>query len=287
MFTLASPPMQSGVIPLATALVAIGLIRLIGGPGRGGRVAGLGLALGILASYWAIFRIPDFPPVGATNKLFYSALAATVAGLAVDLLRAGRGPGRALALIAGPLAAAWIGGANGLDAPWPDGAAVAAVAVLTAAAGWALSAGDDHSALPAALLLVLVLALGAAAFLANTASSAQLAVGMGAATGGFLIWNWPRARFRFGASALVPLLALIGGLATQFALFMPKLEIVALLPLVAVPFLVPVIKRLVPGTGTVREGLGTAATVAIAAIPAGLALLLVHLAVPETQGYAY
>ena len=40
-----------------------------------------------LASYVLTYQqVPDFPPIGATNKIFYIALAAALVGFALDFL---------------------------------------------------------------------------------------------------------------------------------------------------------------------------------------------------------
>ncbi len=281
MFTLSSPPVQSGLIPLLTALILVGLIRLIGGPGRGAALAGLGLALAVLASYWATLRIPSFPPVGATNKLFYIVLIATIAGFAVDLIAREGWTGRAVAILAGPLAALWIGLEKGLDAPWPAGIAVLIVVGVTAAAGWRYHAQAQRNSEIGASILVLCLAMAACAFMSNAASSAQLAGGLAAATGGFLLWNWPKVRFPFNNAALAAALALIAGLAVQLALFVPKLETFALLPLAAIPFLLPLGVRLVKGNGLIKQGLRPVVVGLICALPAAAAVLIVFLTMPE------
>ena len=288
MFTLSSPPLQSGLIPLLTALVLVGLIRLIGGPGRGPALAGLGLALAVLASYWATFRFPSFPPVGATNKLFYIVLFATIAGFAADLIAREGWAGRAVALLAGPFAALWIGLEKGLDAPWTAGIAVLVVVVVTAAAGWCHHAQAQRSSELGASILVLCLAMAACAFMSNAASSAQLAGGLAAATGSFLLWNWPKARFPLNSAALAAALSLIAGLAVQLALFVPKLEALALLPLAVIPFLIPLGASLVKGSGLTKQGLRPVVVGLICALPAATAVLIVFLTMPEatsSSGY--
>ena len=288
MFTLSSPPLQSGLIPLLTALVLVGLIRLIGGPGRGPALAGLGLALAVLASYWATFWFPSFPPVGATNKLFYIVLFATIAGFAADLIAREGWAGRAVALLAGPFAALWIGLEKGLDAPWPGGGAVLVVVVVTAAAGWRYHAQAQRSSELGASILVLCLAMAACAFMSNATSSAQLAGGLAAATGGFLLWNWPKARFPLNSTALAAALSLLGGLAVQLALFVPKLETYALLPLAVIPFLVPLGARLLKGSGLIKQGLRPVMVGLICALPTTAAVLIVFLTMPEatsSSGY--
>lgn len=288
MFTLTSPPVQSGLIPLVTAFVLVGLIRLIGGPGRGAALAGLGLALAVLASYWATFRFPAFPPVGATNKLFYIVLIAAVAGFAADLIARRGWAGLATAVLAGPFAALWIGAERGLETPWPAGVAVLLVVGVTAASGWTFHKTAERSSEIGASFLVLALAMAACAFIANSASSAQLAGGLAAATGGFLLWNWPKARFPFNNAALAAALALTGGLATQLALFAPKLETLALAPLAALPFLVPLGARLIKGNSLVKQGLRPVAVGLICALPAAAAVLIVLFTMPDatpSSGY--
>ena len=282
MLSLSSPPVQSGLIPLVAALVLVGLIRLIGGTGRGAALAGLGLALGVLASYWATLRVPGFPPVGATNKLFYILAVATIAGFAADLLAKEGMIGRAVLVLAGPFAALWIGADNALKTPWPSGVAVLLVVLVTAAAGWKLQACARRSSEVGTSFLVLAFALAGCAFLTNTASSAQLAGGLAAATGGFLLWNWPKARFPFNHAALATALALTGGITAQLALFVPKLETYALIPLAAIPFLVPLGTRMVKGNGLVAQGLRPVAVGLLCAVPAFVAVLLVYLTVPES-----
>jgi hypothetical protein len=66
-----------------------------------------------LAAYYETYaKIPDFPPVGSTNKVFYAALGGAVVGLVLDLLaerRAIQGVvGRAAIVVVAVLIALWI-----------------------------------------------------------------------------------------------------------------------------------------------------------------------------------
>ena len=117
--------------------------------------------------------------------------------------------------------------------------------------------------------------------MSNAASSAQLAGGLAAATGGFVLWNWPKARFPFNTAALAAALSLTGGLAVQLALFVPKLETYALLPLVVIPFLVPLGARLVKGTGLISQGVRPVVVGLLCALPAAAAVLIVFFTMPE------
>ncbi len=54
-------------------------------------------------------QVPDFPPIGATNKIFYIALAAALVGFALDLLPRLANYGKLLAVFMPLLIVAWIG----------------------------------------------------------------------------------------------------------------------------------------------------------------------------------
>ena len=63
-----------------------------------------------LASYVLTYQqVPDFPPIGATNKIFYIALAAALIGFAIDLLSRTANYRKLLAVIMPLLIVAWIG----------------------------------------------------------------------------------------------------------------------------------------------------------------------------------
>jgi hypothetical protein len=194
---------QSGAIPLAVTLIACGLIRLAGGSSRGRLIAGAAVSIGFLAAYVAISGVPAFPPRASSQKLFYLVPAAVVIGLALDLLGPGRRASGVTILAALGLGIAWLA--------WPklrtaDPVAVVTVALVWIAAGVPLirlhairGSGSDG----AVLLFAAALGLAAIAFLSRTASYAQLGAAFAAATGGFLLWNWPVVRFPFGAAAVL------------------------------------------------------------------------------------
>jgi len=63
-----------------------------------------------LASYVLTYQqVPPFPPVGATNKIFYVALSAALAGFALDLLPRTAKLDRILVVIVPALIVGWIG----------------------------------------------------------------------------------------------------------------------------------------------------------------------------------
>ena len=101
---------DSPFAPTVLACVIAGLA--VGGIARLARLtllANLAAPVTFLVAYYETYnKIPDFPPVGSTNKIFYIALFAAAAGVALDLLA----PARIArwVLLAAPLPIAiWIG----------------------------------------------------------------------------------------------------------------------------------------------------------------------------------
>jgi hypothetical protein len=81
--TLENPIAFAALICFVLGLVLSGLVRMIGSSA----VASTVLPIIFLASYVVTYQqVPPFPPVGSTNKIFYIAVAATLAGLVLDLL---------------------------------------------------------------------------------------------------------------------------------------------------------------------------------------------------------
>jgi len=116
---------------LAVSLVAALVLAVIARLTRSCFVATLAAPMVFLVAYVATYqKIPPFPPVGASNKVFYVALVATLALLAFDAI--GRVPRSALAVAASLLAAAWVGSTK-LAAP--DATTLTLFVVLVAGGG--------------------------------------------------------------------------------------------------------------------------------------------------------
>ena len=99
-------PFAPTVLACVLASLAVGgLARLA----RSALLANLAAPVTFLVAYYETYnKIPDFPPVGSTNKIFYIALFAAVVGVALDLLA----PARVArwVMLAAPLPmAVWIG----------------------------------------------------------------------------------------------------------------------------------------------------------------------------------
>jgi hypothetical protein len=56
---------------------------------------------------------------------------------------------------------------------------------------------------PCVMLLVAALGLGVISLFGHSASLSQLSFGLATALGGFMLWNWPINRYKFGAALLL------------------------------------------------------------------------------------
>jgi hypothetical protein len=83
---LDSPFTPTIVACLIAGLAVGGAARLL----RSALLANLAAPVTFLVAYYETYnKIPSFPPVGSTNKIFYIAIAAAAIGVALDLLARG------------------------------------------------------------------------------------------------------------------------------------------------------------------------------------------------------
>ena len=269
-----NPAFQSAVLPFLLAAVVAGLIRLAGGSGRGALLAGAAVAMAVLVVYVVVLGMPPLPPRSSGQKLFYVTAAGLALGVVLDL---GRVRGRILALMLLAFVAAasvWVG--------WPAwkrlGAApdtwmpaVTLLLLLIATVPLARAARNGISA--AVMLLIAALGLAMVALTANAASLSQIAAALAAAVGGFLVWNWPKARFPVSAALLFGAMGAFASLTTQAALF-TRADPWTLAPL-PLAFLAAIpAARLSIGGGAVRAALSPIIIGFCAALPAALAVAL-------------
>src|SRR6476646_133262 len=103
---LDNPVASAALICFLLGLVLSGLARIV----RHSAVASIVLPIIFLASYIVTYQqVPPFPPIGATNKIFYIALAAALVGFALDLLPRTANYRKLLAAIMPLLIVGWIG----------------------------------------------------------------------------------------------------------------------------------------------------------------------------------
>ena len=276
------PHFAASLLPLGVAFLSAGVIRLAGGAGRGATFADAGIGLGILAVFLALYRAIPFLSHVSDHAVGEAALAGLGLGAMLTLGHAGSLLRRAAAVV---MALAILYRLGGLA--MMQGARLDALVVVLAAVGGVLAllrleAAGGRGANPLVLLLVASVGLAGVAYVGASVSLAQLAGGIAAAAAGFLLWNWPVARWRFGAMGVLAgggaFVAAAAGLALR--LTGPPYLSLSLALLLLVFLAEPVAARLAfgrPGGGLVARAAAPVALGLVAAVPAlaaiGLAVL--------------
>ncbi len=258
------------VLPLLVAIVAVGAIRygLVDSIGR--PLAAGAIAVGMLVSITAMDSWPPFPPVSASQKLVYLVLFGVILGTLMDLV--GKPPAfqRLSALLWPTVVVGWIG--------WRQIAALDPVALATLAvidiAGmvllWRLYEEPGPSANAPVALIAASIGAAIIAFIGQSSSVSQYYGALAAATGGYVLWNWPSPRDTFGAAGVLGGGGAFLALTTIMFQFTEtnKLALVFVLPV----FLCPIVAR------ATRYGRGGAsapvATGVISIVPVALAVAL-------------
>lgn len=261
---LHDPFIQASLLPLLLGLAAVGVLRAAGGAG----LAAAGIAAAFALLFALVVGVPALPPPSSMGKLFWTAVLGLVLGAAADGLRL---PGRAGSV----LVLVWlVGSILWIALPALEAAAAVPLAVLAGLALWVAFADApaplSSAAAPAPVLLAFALAVGGTALIGSSASLAQLGFGLAAATGGFLLWNWPVERHGWGVSGRVAL-ALPLLLATILALFTQAQTATLLLTL---PSLLAgrLARRLPRPAGRAGDAVAAAAVTVLALLPALAAL---------------
>lgn len=216
LFDPQSPVFQAAVAPFLISFILAGAVTLMaGGEVRAG-FAVCGAAIAVVAAYWLAFSWPSFPPRAASHKLGYLIAISAV----LSFLLAGRTPLKSIAsavvyvaAIAGIL---WIGQSKLARGEYLT---VAIVAAFAAIAVFGLSWRRDEPVDNGVAVLVSGFVIAGIAFLAPSASIAQLALAICAATGGFLVWTWPKIRLHFASAGIAALALPMIWLAGQASLF--------------------------------------------------------------------
>ena len=129
---------------LAACLVAALVLAVISRLTQLRWVATLAAPVVFLVAYVATYqKVPPFPPVGASNKVFYVALVVMLGAGVLDAI--GKLPRPALAGAASLLAAGWIGSSKLAD---PDSTTLFLFAALSGGGGVALWGLDHVATLP-------------------------------------------------------------------------------------------------------------------------------------------
>ena len=161
------------------------------------------------ATFLPTSRCRTFPPIGATNKIFYIALAAALIGFALDLLPRTANYRKLLAVIMPLLIVGWIG--------FPRFAKLDVELMATALGLWLggialLWRLDTVATTPAehnggsivgtAMLMALLLAFAPVAFLGGSSTSLMLCLAAVAGLAAAALWELVVPRGAFSASAV-------------------------------------------------------------------------------------
>ncbi len=213
-------------------------------------VATLAAPVIFLVSYVVTYqKIPTFPPVGAANKVFYVALAITLAAAALDVV--GRVPRWALACAASLLAEGWVGSTKLAD---PDSVTLALFVALDAGGGVALWGLDRLATLappfggaaPALAGLAAVSALSAPTLLfGGSSTGVGLCLGLAAGAALLSVENVGAGRVLGSAAMLGAGGGLLASLDT-ISLVTRRADPFALALIALAPFLGPWAVRLLP-----------------------------------------
>ncbi len=269
-----NPLFQSVILPLAAGLLLVGVLRLLGGPMRGPTWAVVGAAAALAIAYFVIFGLPPFPPRASSQKMPYLIGAGVLVAAAAGLLRPAGGRAAIPVLVWIALGVAWLA-----ESKLKSGNVLPALVVLAAAlaAGAGFARNAEAATESAALVLVASFGLAGIAFLSRSASIAQGAGALAAATGAYLLWNWPRPRFAFGVAGVIGLAVPAILIAAQMGLY-TRAEPVSLALMVLTPFAALPLSRLKLAPERLRTTLRPLLAGTLGAIPVAAALTITYAA---------
>lgn len=265
------------------AAILSGLLGFGLGPKYGPRVAAAAIPVGFLVSCWATIGWPAFPPVSSNQKIVYVALIGTIAGVIFVFLGRNQLLNRIGPALWSGMVICWLGWRT-LTAPSLTGLALLGglwLAGMTIIIG--LRSQRSEGIAPGVMLLIAACGVSLIALIGSSASFAQLSGGLAAATGGFLLWNWPKDRFPFGWVGQLGGAGALLSLVTAMALFTSasKLAILLILP---VFFADRLAARLPLSSHPV---LAPFALAMVCLVPVAIAVLVAYQSSGGESGYAF
>jgi hypothetical protein len=245
---LENPIILAALICFLLGLVLSGLARIVPGP----TIASAVLPIIFLASYVLTYQqVPDFPPIGATNKIFYIALAAALIGFALDLLPRTANYRKPLAVIMPLLIVGWISLPRFAK---PDIELMASVLGLWLGGTillWRLeivattpAERNGGSIVGTAMLMALLLALAPVALLGGSSTSLMLCLAAVAGLAAAALWELVVPRNAFSASAVFGVGCGLLAMIDTVTLITREVDFVALALLLLIPYAGEVSARL-------------------------------------------
>ena len=262
----------TAAVPLLAALVLTGVLRFACGARLGPLLAGGAIALAFSAGYLLRLGAPDFPPDAAVQKLVFIAAIGFIIGFFLDIFQGVERYRLPMILVWPALIVAWLG--------WREMTHYTGEIGVTLAVSWAFGAfivirltgqPEEGKSAPAFMLLFAAIGVGILAFLGHSPLVAQLAAALAMASAGFLLWNWPTARYPLSAMGALGGGGVLLGLAVNLGLFAEAASRPALAVLILVFVAPPLALRLPLGR---HAALGPLVLAIVAAIPVVAAVLI-------------
>ncbi len=237
---LENPIILAALICFLLGLVLSGLARVV----PGSTIASAVLPIIFLASYVLTYQqVPDFPPIGSTNKIFYIALGAALVGLALDLLPRTANYRKLLAVIMPLLIVAWIGFPRfaALDVELMAtvlGLWLGGVALLWRLETVATTPAERNggSIVCTAMLMALLLAFAPVALLGGSSTSLMLCLAAVAGLAAAALWELVVPRGAFGASAVLGVGCGLLAMIDTVTLITRHVDLAALALLLLIPY---------------------------------------------------
>ncbi len=273
------PLAESVLVPLVTAFFLAGAIRWGLGEKTGVRHAASAVGFTLLLGLLLILGDPVWPASTGLQKLPLVFAVLLSAGIVIDVLT----PNKMVTYGAGTLGIVmtvlWLSWPQFSGADLTVLLPIVAAALLMLGSLLALLQASATSVNRPSMVVMAALGVAGASFNAGSLVLFQLALAVAASVGGFALWNWPKPRLPFLASAV--LTAGIGGFAVSLlTLLLTDIRPWALVP-VALVFFTDAIARRLPSFGFQRP---TIEPIYIAVLGALLALVASFLALTPSTG---
>ncbi len=217
---LTDPELQSSLIPLVLSLVLIGVFRVFSRMKSVDMLTGMAVGLAVFIAMVNISSMPAFPPRSSGQKIVYLVLFASMFGGFLASVNVTEQIKKILAILFWVVSAAWVGWSRITNDVFSiETLTWLIVVVVGGLAFFRLRKETDLPQLSPIVILCAAFGVGGIAMLAQSASIAQNGFVVAAATGGFMLYNWPKNRFDFGWAGLMGTLTALLLLSEQLVLF--------------------------------------------------------------------
>jgi hypothetical protein len=280
------PFIESVILPFVVVLAATGTAVAVRSRFDASRLATTSVGIGFLLAVYLVADGLVWPPRTAVQKLPYVTAGLILAGTMLEGVARSRRFFLWAAAVVLTIMLLWL--------VWPQlpeaSAGVFWRAGLVLLAGgtimWTLVDREGKGRVPAPSMLVLAaLGLAGAAFSAGSLVLFQIALGLAAAGGGFVLWNWPRPRLVFGpGGVLVAGIGLV--LLALLLLTLTEIRSWALVPLLGV-FVTDRLARRLPVPARIGPAAMEAVWIVILSLPLVAATVFLGTPAPAPDGLYY